>query len=306
MALSTSLNTLAVGVILECVFYGAYVVLFILYLVLQRRNNRRFGRPLTLAHILLFGLCTVSLFLDIPSDYLLIVPGVGGPGLVTAKKLNLGSILIFAMIDFLAQTMLLYRCWIIWGRRWVVIAVPGFLALLVLGGGFALAGLFNSSFWSTNPDRALRLFNLTGIAINSVSLAVNALTTLLIVTKIVLISRESLRIATAMLIESGLLILTFQLIYVVLYNREVFDIISLPAPQLYGITPTLLNIRVIMGSAYDRTAEKTRTLRFAHSERGATTQTTGTSMSAAGVRSRDINTELDDVPKNEIATGNAV
>ncbi|KAF8881457.1 hypothetical protein BD779DRAFT_1011679 [Infundibulicybe gibba] len=309
-------DAVATGTILESVFYGAYLVLFIQYLVLQRRNSRGFDQPLTLAHILLFVLCTVSFFLDIPSDYLSLVPDVEGAP-EKSQKLNLGSVWIFAIIDFLAQMILLYRCWIIWSKRWAVVVVPGFLSLVTLGGGFAIAGLFDSLVRSVNHDRFDPLLRSTGTATNSISLAVNALTTFLIVVKIFLTSREvrsalgsnshqSLRIATAMLIESGLLVLAFQLVFVVLYNQPAFSVISGATTQIYGITPTLLNIRVIMGSAYDRTTEKTRTLRFAHSERGATTQITGSSMSAAGVRSRDINTELNDVPNNEIAAGNAV
>ncbi|KAF8881460.1 hypothetical protein BD779DRAFT_1011820 [Infundibulicybe gibba] len=315
MASGTGLSAVTIGTILECVFYGAYVVLFVLYLVLQRRNNRGFDQPLTLAHILLFVLCTITFFLDIPSGYMLLVPDArGAPD--TARKLTLGSVSVFAIIDFLAQMILLYRCWIIWGKRWVVVIIPGSLALLTLGGGFALAGLFNSPLWGTNPAKVDHLFILTGTATNSVSLTVNALTTLLIVTRIVLTSREirsalgsnshhSLRIATALLIESGLLILAFQLVYVILFGQDSFNIISAPTPQIYGITPTLLNIRVAMGAAYDKTTGKTRTLRFAHSDR-ATTHVTGPSMSAAGVQSRDINIEVDDVPNSEGAADDAV
>ncbi|KAF8881437.1 hypothetical protein BD779DRAFT_1010904 [Infundibulicybe gibba] len=157
----TFADSQALGIILEGILYGAYVVLFILYLTLWRRNNRGFGGPLALAQILLFGLCTLSLCFDISVTYLGNVCPILACGLrslqhntqvpdvesassfITARKLNLGSVSIFAVIDYLAQMILLYRCWIVWDRRWVVVAVPGFLALVTLGGGFALAGLDN-------------------------------------------------------------------------------------------------------------------------------------------------------------------
>ncbi|KAF8881446.1 hypothetical protein BD779DRAFT_1011319 [Infundibulicybe gibba] len=218
-------------------------------------------------------------------------------------KLALGSEVLFSIIDCLAQIILLYRCWIIWDSRWVVVAVPGFLVFVALVGEFALVGLQN-----TTVD-LVHIFIPIGNATNSVSLVVNALTTALIVTKIFLTAREvrpvlgsnshrSFRIVTALLIESGLLMFAFQLVFVVLFFRVPFNIISGATTQIYGITPTLLNIRVAMGTAYDKSTEKTRTLRFAHSE--------GPSMSAAGVRSRDINTELDDAANNERATDDAV
>ncbi|KAF8881449.1 hypothetical protein BD779DRAFT_1011095 [Infundibulicybe gibba] len=135
--------------------------------------------------------------------------------------------------------------------------------------GIRAAGLFNSSLWKTDEDRVIRLFQLTGIATNSISLSVNALTT--IVTKILLTARE-VRVSWAptridlsdrhsMLIESGLLMFAFQLsssFYTTEWNLTSF----LAQSPKYGITPTLLNIRVAMGTAYDKTTEKTRTLRL--------------------------------------------
>ncbi|KAF8881451.1 hypothetical protein BD779DRAFT_1011370 [Infundibulicybe gibba] len=217
---------------------------------------------------------------------------------------------LFGIIDFLAQMILLYRCWIIWDSRWVVVAVPGFLALLALVGEFALVGL------QVSPIDTMHIFIPTGIATNSVSLVVNALTTSLIVTKILLTSREvrpvlgsnshrSFRIVVALLIESGLLMFAFQLVYVVLFFQVPFDIISNSTTQIYGITPTLLNIRVAMGTAYDKTTEKTRTLRFAHSE-GAATQAISPNMIEAGTQFRDPDTELDDVSSSGRATDDTV
>ncbi|KAF8869127.1 hypothetical protein BD779DRAFT_1682552 [Infundibulicybe gibba] len=306
---SQDLNVL--GAMLECIFYGAYVVLFILSLALQRRNNRGFGRPLTLAHILLFGLCTLCFCLDISTDYLIdVVPDV--KNLDTSNKLDMSSIVVFAVIDYLAQMTLLYRCWIVWGRRWAIVAIPGFLALVTLGGGFAIAALDNSPLWKTDVEGTYRIYRPIGITTNAISLVVNALTTLIIVTKIFVTSREvrpvlgsnsdrSFRIATAILIESGLLTFAFQLVYVVLFSiqHSAVHIISGLISQIYGITPTLLNIRVVMGSTYDKTTEKMLSLRFAHSG-GAATRTTGPSMSAAGIQSRDINVEFDGVPNNEL------
>ncbi|KAF8881433.1 hypothetical protein BD779DRAFT_1675392 [Infundibulicybe gibba] len=162
------------GTIIEGILYGAYAVLFTLYLILWRRNNRGFGGALTLAQMLLFCLCTLSLCFDISVDYLLVVPDAKNSD--AANKLNLGSMVLFALIDCMAQAAKLYRCWIIWDRRWVVVAVPGFLVLITLGGAFALVGLDNSPLWKIDEARAIHLCKSTGIATNTVSLVVNALT----------------------------------------------------------------------------------------------------------------------------------
>ncbi|KAF8870819.1 hypothetical protein BD779DRAFT_1680804 [Infundibulicybe gibba] len=314
---TTSADMLTLSTILEAMFYGAYVVLFILYLILRRRNHRAVDRPLTLAQILLFGLCTLSVCLDIPGAYFLVLPDVEND--VVAYKIATGSMVIFGLIDYLAQMILLYRCWIIWSRRWVVVAVPGFLALVTLGGGFGLIGFQYSPLWNTDLAKSIRLYRIIGTMTYSTSLAVNALTTSLIVTKIFLTSREvhavlgfdshhSFRIVVAMLIESGLLMFAFQLVLTVLFAARLaaVDIIYGPITHIYGITPVLLYIRVVMGTTYDETTEKTGSLKFAHSRGAATLEPSATSASAAGAQSRAVDVELGSISDNEGATDTPV
>ncbi|KAF8882860.1 hypothetical protein BD779DRAFT_1674800 [Infundibulicybe gibba] len=299
------------GVIFEGTLYGAYTVLFVTYMILWRRNNRAVGGLLALAQILLFSLCTLCFCLDISVEYLREMEDVN-----TSKRVNVGSLVLFSIIDYLAQMILvsaayahwmvisyeaakLYRCWIVWGRRWVVVAVPGFFALVSLGGELAFAVL-------ENRDRDKLYFAI-----------VNALATSLIVTKIFLTSQEvnpllgrsalhrSLRVVVAILIESGLLTLASQLVLVVLFavQHPVGELTAGPTNQIYGITPTLLNIRVVMGSTYSETTGNALSLRFARS-RAAATQTIGPSSAAA--QSRGVNTELNDGPNNERAIDTAV
>ncbi|KAF8881481.1 hypothetical protein BD779DRAFT_1802677 [Infundibulicybe gibba] len=312
----TQLDGLALGSVLECTLYGVYVALFILYLVLQRRSNR-FGGPLTLAQMLLFGLCTVVFFLDIPRDYFwarsMLSMSVNWNMILS--ELILGNTVLFTMIDSLAHAILFYRCWIIWDKQWTVMAIPGFLLLAPFVIGFTTIGLSSSSTNIWDLKQLARIW----AAKHSISLIVNALTTSLIVAKIFLISREvgpvlgsnshrSLRVVNAMLIESGLLMFAYQLIFVVLYSIQhpATAIVGAPILQIYGITPTLLGVRVAMGSTYDKTTVETRSLRFAHSAGGAATWATGPStMNVAGVQSQNTNIELGDASNSE-GVGNAV
>ncbi|KAF8881468.1 hypothetical protein BD779DRAFT_1675417 [Infundibulicybe gibba] len=307
---------MALGTVLEGILYGVYIVLFVLYLVLRRRrsNSHSVDGPLTLAQILLFCLCTTSLCLDISAEYFLVIMQDAN----AADRIALGWLVIFLTIDFLAQMILLYRCWIIWNRRWVVVVAPGLLALVTLGQGFAYVGLTKPSPQSTDTWILSHFMKTIGITAYSISLGVSALTTSLIVTRILLTSwqvrpmlgsnsHRSLRIAAAMLIESGLLMFAFQLAFVVLLSSGsiMFNIVSCPTAQIYGITPMLLNIRVMMGAAHVKTTEKMASLRFAHSG-GAATRTTGQSTRTAGVQSQGIDTESDDGSSNERAIDDAV
>ncbi|KAF8870536.1 hypothetical protein BD779DRAFT_534842 [Infundibulicybe gibba] len=303
----TDLEATILGVILEGILYGAYVVLFILYLALQHRYNRGFGGPVILAQMLLFGLCTVSMCLSMPMAYFYRRDTWCG----VASKLNFGIIVIFTITDSLAQMILLYRCWMVWGRRWVVVAVPGFLVLMALGGGIAALGLFAAADPVNYSLEGAHQAYLCTTAAYSISLVANALITSLIVIKIFLASREvcpdlgsnlhqSLRVITAMLIESGLLMFAFQLVLVVLFSMQhiAISFIAFPITQICGITTALLNIRVVVGSTYGETTEKIPSLRFAHSGEAAA-QTTGPSTSAAEAQSRNINTEPDGGLNNE-------
>ncbi|KAF8881485.1 hypothetical protein BD779DRAFT_1675428 [Infundibulicybe gibba] len=316
------LDALVSEVVLECTFYGVYVVLFILYIVLWRRN-KRFGGLLTLAQILLFGLCTLSLFFDIAANYLVAqaILGVPGDRVAALAKLGVGSSVLFTVVDSLAHVILLYRCWIIWDKRWAVVAIPGFLVLAALGIGFALARLSTPHTGSDSDSEAyVHICRSMGAARHSVSLVVNAFTTSLIMTKIFLTPRVvgsspifnshwPLRVVPAMLIESGFLMFAYQLAFTVLFwiGDPAFNIMGGPIPQIYGIAPTLLSIRVAMGSAHNKTTVGTLSLRFSHPAGGAATPTTGLSTaSAAGRQSRGINTEFGDDSNSEGAAGNAV
>ncbi|KAF8875425.1 hypothetical protein BD779DRAFT_1678229 [Infundibulicybe gibba] len=205
------------------------------------------------------------------------------------------------MIDFTAQLMLIYRCWIIWDKRWVVVAVPGSFAFLTLCQGLAyigLTGIILPNKYSGKRQRSHYITHWTKILLTSRGIHPAQGSSNL---------HRSLRIIAAMLIESGLLMFTFQLAFVIVFSLRpgIVDIIASPTGQIYGITPTLLNIRVTMGTAYEKTTEKTASLRFAHSER-ATTQVTGTSISATGVQFRSVGTESDDASNNERVSGDAV
>ncbi|KAF8885309.1 hypothetical protein BD779DRAFT_683811 [Infundibulicybe gibba] len=111
--------------------------------ILHHRSSRMVDRRLTLAHILLFILCTLFFCLDISGDYLSVVPDAINN--VVANGSSVGSTTLFSIIDYLAQMILLYRCWIIWNKRWAVVAIPGFLALVSLGLGLDLSFSLNHS-----------------------------------------------------------------------------------------------------------------------------------------------------------------
>ncbi|KDR77490.1 hypothetical protein GALMADRAFT_1326228 [Galerina marginata CBS 339.88] len=104
----------------------------------------------------------------------------------------------------------------------------------------------------------------------SISLAVNAIVTSLLVLKIVLLHRElggsglrtegmyELRPLISIIIESGMFTFVAQTIWVVFVRLEIdgntgFGAVISPTTMIYGITPTIVLVRAAMGRSYDLT-----------------------------------------------------
>ncbi|KAF8991955.1 hypothetical protein BDQ17DRAFT_1432753 [Cyathus striatus] len=112
----------------------------------------------------------------------------------------------------------------------------------------------------------------------SSSLAVNALVTGLIVSRIWFLtsqitalsphaSNRPYNVVIAMLLESGALVLLAQICWLVLYihSNNGYDIVSGAISQIYGFTPTILLIRVALGTSYDSETKLSASIAFADS-----------------------------------------
>ncbi|KAF8889852.1 hypothetical protein BD779DRAFT_306301 [Infundibulicybe gibba] len=182
------------------------------------------------------------------------------PNPLERKNLDLTTSAVFSIVDFLAQAILIYHCWIVWRKNLLVVFVPGFLALAALGGEFALVGLLGT----VGPDGAnsiLGRFLPTGITAFSFSLAVNALTSCLILNRMWVAQERApsptIQLIASITMESGIIIVFTQLIWVVLFSLQhpAFALVEGPIIQIYGITPTLLIIRTTSVVVYGNSNE---------------------------------------------------
>ncbi|KAK0444693.1 hypothetical protein EV421DRAFT_1902758 [Armillaria borealis] len=159
----------------------------------------------------------------------------------------------------IADAIMIWRCWIVWGRRWIVVILP---ILLFLGQGvfgcFALhADLYETSNWSTTPDKSE--VNWTTMYL-SFSLGTTLLCTTLIIYRIVTVRRSPDGISAAarayrgiveILVESALLYAVSLILFIVLIARGGA---ASAYPQIIyvtitGIAPTLIVARVASGQA---------------------------------------------------------
>ncbi|KAJ7807523.1 hypothetical protein B0H13DRAFT_1928972 [Mycena leptocephala] len=266
------------GAILGGMVWSAYAVLFFWFITLERKarpNHRDTSRRLTYVLTALFCIATLTCGVDLGTVYLLLVPNAD-PTLIAAWRLAIASSVLLSIVDFLSQMILIYRCWIVWNQNYYVVSPVAFLSFSSLVGQLVTAGFFGSVSGGASEPIYYITLPLDETAF-SLSIAVNTLVTGLVVGKIWIQSRQlnTLRDGQgenkpfnrviALMIESGLMNFVIQLLYLVLYSSKnaAFSLVETCTVHFYGITPTLLGIRVITGKAIDSDATASHSLAFA-------------------------------------------
>jgi len=275
------------GTVLEGVFYGVYCVVFTLFLRIQKTGAKNMViYPISA----LFILCTAFFPLDFTQQFITIF--LGGGEQTVPWNINLASSTIYSLVDFISQSVLIYRCWVMWNRKLLLIVLPSLVALTSLATSLTLVvqlSLFRNDLQNVNPPT---WFFPMGVASFSLSLTVNTIVTGLLVLKLVLLHREIRRSlpdssthkgydllpVISVLIESGMFTFIGQLVWVVLFRLQSpgFNAVGSPITMIYGITPTIIIVRVSKKTSYDNQHVKPEsTLRFTINEHrvGNTTTT---------------------------------
>ncbi|KAJ7762262.1 hypothetical protein B0H14DRAFT_2403641, partial [Mycena olivaceomarginata] len=269
-----------------------YAVLFFWFITLERKarpDHKDNTRRLTYVLTALFCIATLTYGVDLGEEYLLLVHNAD-PTLIAAWRLSIASSVLLGMVDFLSQMILIYRCWIVWTHNFYVVSPLAFLSFASLG-QLVTAGFFGT----VSGGAAEPVYHITlplATTAFSLSMAVNTLVTGLIVGNIWVQSRqlnifrggggknedESFNRVITLMIESGLMSFVIQLLYLVLYSlkNQAFSLVETCAVHFYGITPTLLGIRVITGKFIDTYTKASRSLAFASGGAGDTTVSTET------------------------------
>jgi hypothetical protein len=197
--------------------------------------------------------------------------------------MTIGNNALYTAIDFISQIILLYRCWIMW-RQPLVMVVPCLLSFAFLVTALTTLG-FNIKFIADNTDLPDWYFSAV-TAFFFVSLAVNALVTGLIVYRIITVyndirgfssnsninsnvqqpsaygsssGQRNLYPLISILIESGLITFVAQLAQSIMYKSatEAFPLVGGCVVMLYGISTTVVLVRVDTGVSYDNNTSRT-------------------------------------------------
>ncbi|KAF8814095.1 hypothetical protein BYT27DRAFT_7334585 [Phlegmacium glaucopus] len=157
---------------------------------------------------------------------------------------------LFACSDFTAQSILIYRCWIVWGCNIRVVILPSILAFVFLVMWLASIGpvrILSGQFVEPDWD------NWVTTAAIAMSMTVNALVTCLIVFKIFKIKFWTV---IFIVIESGMALFSIQLARLVtailptMDASKAFFVIVPIHPMFNGITPTIILVWASMGLSF--------------------------------------------------------
>ncbi|KAF9452089.1 hypothetical protein P691DRAFT_697816 [Macrolepiota fuliginosa MF-IS2] len=180
------------------------------------------------------------------------------------------SVVSFSLMTLIADFVTIWRCWVIWGRDWRVVVAP--ILMVLAGAGKRLtnnhaAFCIMAAVFQIDPSSGLATSQFNKFAKFSMiyfvfSLCSTAISTTLIVYRIIAVSRETgfstispYRKILEIIIESAALYCIALIVYLPLLVRDDFSDGYAQALliSITGIAPTIITARVSLGVARDYT-----------------------------------------------------
>ncbi|KAE9398812.1 hypothetical protein BT96DRAFT_976221 [Gymnopus androsaceus JB14] len=184
-----------IGLFVETLLYGMHFITFgvCLRCLLWDSNgailaSTRVKRGLLVMSLALFIISTGDIALAVVNDYDGLVSPGGQDTLNTPNWLTVSRMVLLGTQNLIGDSIWVYRCWIIYNRRWSVITVPSMLFFAVLGISFTIAGLEPETVPGPLP-KAGRTTLLIAI-VYSISFVSSLLTTVLIVHRLWRVERD--------------------------------------------------------------------------------------------------------------------
>jgi len=263
-----------IGMVFTAILYGLYCLIFGLYWRIQLRRADRWKGILLYALTINFILCTMYFIIGIIQVQFFITMSVlNEDTFVSAVDwMTIANNALYTAIDFISQLILLYRCWIMW-RQLLVMVIPCILSLAFLVTAITTLSYQIKAVATQTPFPDWYLSAVT--AFFFVSLAVNTLVTSLIVFRIITVYNDirgfdsnvqasarggrNLYPLISILIESGLITFVAQLAQSIMYKSasRAFPLVGGAVVMLYGISSTVVLVRVDTGVSYDNNSSRT-------------------------------------------------
>lgn len=295
----------------QSLLLGLYSVVFAgsLHLLFTRRHTDSGPKSLLAVTVLLFVLSATQVALNFTLVLIssfsvggMLDNGTGSPDGLSASVINLNNVLatvgIFLVVanNVVADCLLTWRCYIIWGRRRLIIAFPVLLIVAGTVAGFVQGGYYIKGYLlyvatsaaPGDPSPAVleevaaisQLQNDLGEVFYSMTFACNVLMTALIAFRVLWVSKDINKSAPAidsnlyrkiiaLFIESGgvhslfLLLSTATGFSSSTGLAEAFTIVSSIAVITAGLSPTLIIVMLALGKTAEQTSMAKTTIAFA-------------------------------------------
>ncbi|KIY63296.1 hypothetical protein CYLTODRAFT_403470 [Cylindrobasidium torrendii FP15055 ss-10] len=258
---------------LETLFYGINFLLFWSYMWISRyrHRNNKVNKVILPIGILMFCFSTIHVSLGFErllQGFIYLRDQPGGPAAFFSNvsiPANVAKVTIHTVNSVLGDSIVVWRCYHVWGQSWAICVVPVMLIIASAVGGFGQAVVFATAT-TTHTAFAHRLAIWNGMLFG-LSLATNVVVTSLIAARIWYLGRElpfdpsfRYRRVLAMIVESGAIYSSAIIIEITLYflNSNAFYIIYDPIAQLTAIVPTTIIVMAVLGLTSSDLNEKQR------------------------------------------------
>jgi len=137
-----------VALVLECCFFGIFTILSCgtLWIIINKSDTRR---PLVVTVCVMYILAFAQLAIDVQRAIEGFVEYADVPkgSLVFYGKLNdateLAKNIVYVLQTIVGDSIVVWRCYIVWGKRWPVTIVPILMLLLTAVAGFGTTYIFS-------------------------------------------------------------------------------------------------------------------------------------------------------------------
>ncbi|TFY75787.1 hypothetical protein EWM64_g8223, partial [Hericium alpestre] len=257
-----------VALFLQSIFYGIFLITFAQSLLVLRRSRRTFRQRrcsfIIALLFFIFGTLDIAFLLRQVVDAFIYYTGPGGANVRFEDISDWGNAMrtVFYCIETsLADGLLIYRCWIVYGRRWTIVAglSPLWIACTVCE-VIASYTEFTLNQRASLSAKELQPFITTAL---TTTLALNLIATSMIAWRIRSIrsfgeSADAINHAVRVIVESGAMYSISVLVFFIVYLAGSNGLYAASdcAFQIIGIAFNLIIIRVERG----QTAEATSTM----------------------------------------------
>ncbi|KAJ3012592.1 hypothetical protein NUW54_g1821 [Trametes sanguinea] len=262
MAFSAAESKL-VSIFVQSILYGIYVTLFFTTtdaLLQRREGNGPLRHDMVYISLLMFTIATMHVATNFSRIILAFVVHADSPGGPAAFFNELSSFTqmfgstLYVLQTLLGDGMVLYRCYLVWERKWIVIAIP---CLLLLGSTVTGIGILYS-FDKVVPQASIFVVQLNHwiTAFFSMTFVTNFICTALVACRVWAMNRSTLsfkhhklRPVMVLIVESGACYSATLLALLILYNvNSWFQYVVLDAVSaIVGIVFSLIMRRIARG-----------------------------------------------------------